>query len=121
MIFVKLLHVSTIVLSLGGFVVRGGWLWLRPDRLRQRWVKVVPHVVDTLLLASGVTLAVAYGWNPLEHSWLGAKVVALPLYILLGAIAFRATGWLGGVTYAAALGVFAYIITVAVTKQPFPL
>lgn len=92
-------------------------------RLQQRWVKVVPHVNDTVLLLSAITLAVLTHRNPLVETWLAAKIVGLLVYILLGFVAFRlgktrrtkVTAWI------LAQIVFAYIVAVALTKNPFVL
>jgi uncharacterized membrane protein SirB2 len=87
-------------------------------RLRARWVRVVPHVNDTVLLAAGVYLATFHGLP----AWIVAKIVALVAYILIGTVAIRA-GAAKPVRIAAwlvAQGVFAYIVAVAVTKNPLP-
>jgi uncharacterized membrane protein SirB2 len=86
-------------------------------------VKVVPHAVDTVLLASAIALAVMSRQYPLEAPWLTAKVIALILYIALGTIALkrgrtkrtRVAAWLF------AQVVFLYIALVAVTRDPLPL
>lgn len=89
-------------------------------RLRQRWVKIVPHVNDTVLLLSAVALAVLTHRNPFVEAWLAAKIIGLLLYIMLGFIAFRL-----GRTRQARVGawilaqiVFVYIVSVALTKNP---
>jgi uncharacterized membrane protein SirB2 len=80
-------------------------------------VRIVPHVVDTLLLASALWLAVQLG--SLE-SWLLAKIAALLVYIGLGTLALKRsrTRRVREVALAAALATFAYIVSAAVTKSP---
>ncbi len=92
-------------------------------RLQQRWVKVVPHVNDTVLLLSAITLAVLTHRNPLVETWLAAKIVGLLVYILLGFVAFRLgkTRRAKVTTWILAQIVFAYIVAVALTKNPFVL
>ena len=83
----------------------------------------MPHLVDTLLLASAVALAVMSHQYPLANGWLTAKVAGLLIYIGLGTVALkrgrtrrvRVTAWL------AAQAVFFYIVAVAITRQPLPL
>jgi len=89
--------------------------------LRLRWVRTVPHIVDTLLLASALTMAVWIGQYPFVQGWLTAKFVALVLYVGLGTVALR-MGKTKAVRAAffGALAVFAYIVSVAVTKQVVP-
>jgi uncharacterized membrane protein SirB2 len=75
----KALHVTSALASLTLFVTRGVWMVSAPERLRQQWVKVVPHVVDTVLLVSAIALVWQLGGLAVlrTQSWLVAKIVAL--------------------------------------------
>jgi uncharacterized membrane protein SirB2 len=118
----KDLHLACVVLSGGGFVLRGAWMMRGSPMLARRWVRVAPHLVDTALLASAIALAVMIGQYPLVHGWLTAKVLGLLAYIVLGTIALK-RGRTRGVRVAAfcgALLVFAYIVAVAITKSVVP-
>jgi uncharacterized membrane protein SirB2 len=118
----KQLHLTTIAITLTLFVLRGVWMMADSPRLQARWVRIVPHINDTLLLASGIGLAVLLQQYPLVHGWITAKVFALILYIVLGTVALkrgrtrgrRIAAWVG------ALLVFGYMVAVAVTHDPFP-
>lgn len=118
--FLKMVHVGSAVVSLGLFIVRGMWMMASPQLLDRRWVKIAPHVIDTVLLASAIALAVMIGHYPGTHDWLTAKVVGLVVYILLGSIALKRgrTRAVRVSTFFAALAVFGYIVTVAITKSP---
>ncbi len=118
----KYLHMSCAALSGGLFLLRGCWMLFQPARLQQRWVRVAPHIIDTALLASAVTLAVLSGQYPLAQGWLSAKVLALLLYIVLGTVALKRgkTRAVRAGAFAAALACFGYIVAVAVSKQPLP-
>ncbi len=104
------------------FFVRGVWLLRDSHGLRRRWVRIVPHMVDTLLLASAIALALMLRQYPFDTGWLTVKVLALLLYIGLGLVAFRfartrrmqCTAWL------LAQAVFIYIVAVALTRNPLP-
>lgn len=118
----KYLHVSCVVLSGAGFVLRGVWMLQGSPMLARRWVLVAPHVVDTVLLASAIALAVTIGQYPLAHAWLTAKVLGLIAYIVLGTVALK-RGRTPGIRLAAFFGallVFAYIVAVAMTKSVLP-
>lgn len=118
----KAVHVGCAALSLAGFVARGIGM-LRGAAWRQRrWVKIAPHVVDTLLLASAIGLALAVRQYPFMHGWLTAKLLALVGYIVLGSIALKygATKTVRLGAWLAALAVFGYIVAVAVTRQTIP-
>ena len=119
---IKNLHLATIALSLALFILRGAWMIAASPMLQARWVRIVPHVNDTLLLSSGIALAVLVQQYPLVHGWLTAKLLALILYIVLGTIALkrgktkaqRIAAWI------AALLVFGYMVVVAMAYDPFP-
>lgn len=119
---VKHVHLTTIGITLALFVLRGVWMMTGSARLQARWVRVVPHVNDTLLLASGLGLAVMLGQYPLVDGWLTAKFFGLLAYIVLGTVALK-RGRTKGVRVAAWIGallVFGYIVAVALAHDPFP-
>ena len=71
-------------------------------------------------LASAIALAILADQYPLRDAWLTAKVGGLVAYVVLGAVALK-RGRTRSVRLAAllaAMGVFGYIVSVAVTKQP---
>src|SRR5512134_2195210 len=113
----KQLHIACVVLSYAGFVVRGVWMMRDSPLLAARWVRIAPHVNDTLLLATAIALAVMSGQYPLQQGWLTAKVIALVLYIALGMVALRPgrTRARRVAAWIAAQLVFLYIVAVAVT------
>lgn len=118
----KHIHVTCAVISFALFFLRGIWSFNGSPIMRQRWVKVVPHAVDTLLLVSALALAFTIQQYPFVDAWLTAKFFGLVLYILLGTLALkygkmkavRVSAWL------AALAVFAYIVLVAKQHNPLP-
>jgi len=120
---IKGVHITCAALSYAGFVLRGIWMWLDSPLLRARPTRVLPHIVDTILLASAIYLAISIRQYPFEASWLTAKVLALVLYIGIGTVALRAgrTKRRRLAAWAAAQGVFLYIVLVAITKRPFVL
>lgn len=118
----KHLHVTCVVLSGLGFCLRGWWM-LRESPLRQhRLAKILPHIVDTLLLGSALTLAWWSGQYPFAQGWLTAKLCGLLAYILLGSMALKRgktrqsrAGYFG-----LALLAYTYIVSVALTRNPLP-
>lgn len=119
----KMIHVTSVAISYLLFSLRGVWMMQGSTALQQRWVKVTPHVVDTVLLTSAIALAIMIHQDPINNSWLSAKVAGLLLYIGLGMMALkygrtrkaRISAWI------AAQAVFLYIVLVAVTKNPLLL
>lgn len=118
----KIIHVSCAAASYLLFVTRGVWMMRKSDLLQQRWVRIVPHVIDTVLLASAIALTVILREYPLTHGWLTAKVSGLIVYIALGTAALKRGRTLRGrvAAWIAAQLVFMYIVAVAVTRNPMP-
>jgi uncharacterized membrane protein SirB2 len=116
---VKAIHVGAAAFSIALFALRGAWMLASPARLAQRWVRILPHVVDTVLLVSALWLAWQLGADG-TRGWLAAKIVALLVYIALGIVALRRgrTRGVRIVAFFAALATFGYIVSVAVTKSP---
>jgi uncharacterized membrane protein SirB2 len=116
----KDVHVTAVATSLSLFVLRAIWRMRDSARLQERWVRVVPHIVDTVLLASAIGLAIMLENYPGTHAWLTAKVVGLIVYIVVGSIAIKRgrTPTVRMAAFAGALLVFGYIVAVAITKSP---
>ena len=118
--WLKLLHVSCALLSVSGFTLRGYWM-MTDNPLRQlRLARVLPHIIDTLLLASAVGMLVIWQTGPQQLPWLIAKIAGLLLYIVLGMVALRFGGTrrIRVASFALALLSAGYIIAVAYTKAP---
>lgn len=116
---IKLIHQCAVTLSIGGFAAR--WLGVLAGAAwaRGRIARSLPHAVDTVLLASAVTLAWTIGLNPLDAPWLMAKIIALLVYIGLGKVALRPASTRGTCMAAGALALATtgYIVSVALAKQ----
>lgn len=117
---IKHLHVACVALSGLGFLLRGLWMLLDSPWLLHRLTRIVPHVVDTMLLASAIALAFWSGQYPPVSDWVSAKVVGLLLYIVLGAVALRRGKTRGqrAVAFVLACLCFAWIVSVALTRNP---
>ena len=121
-VLVKHVHVASVAISLTGFFLRGLLMLGGSPLLQARFVRIAPHVVDTLLLASALWLAWMMRQYPFVHGWLTAKVLGLLAYIVLGSIALRRgrTSTVRTVAFAGALLAAAYVVAVALTKDPLP-
>jgi uncharacterized membrane protein SirB2 len=115
----KMIHFGSVLLSYSLFFLRGIWMIQESASLQRRWVKILPHVIDTVLLSSAIALAVMIQQNPLHDAWLTAKVTGLLIYIGLGMVALR-YGKTQGIkigAWIAAQCTFVYIVLVALTKS----
>lgn len=117
---IKYIHVTAVVLSVTGFFLRGLLMMRDSPWLGARWIKVVPHINDTILLAAALALAFLSGQYPFVAGWVTAKIFGVIAYIILGALALRQAStrqarigcWL------ASLAVFCWIVSVALTRHP---
>jgi uncharacterized membrane protein SirB2 len=118
----KHFHMGCAALSGTLFLLRGRWMLRASPMLQQTWVRIAPHVIDTLLLASAIGLVVWSHQYPGQQPWLSAKLLALVGYIVLGTIALKRGRTKGQrqAAFVAALALFLYIVAVAATKQPLP-
>ena len=116
------LHLLTIMLSGAGFLLRGFWMMTDSKILHARPVKIFPHINDTILLVSGITLVVLLGLYPWQQPWLMAKIIALLVYILLGTVALKRgkTKNQKIMAWFLAIAVFVYMVFVAKAHNPVP-
>jgi uncharacterized membrane protein SirB2 len=119
----KYLHVATVIVSYGLFFVRGTWMLSDSPMLTRRWVRIVPHVNDTVLLVAAIWLTTIIRQYPGSSAWLTAKVAGLIVYILIGMVALRRgpTKPVRAVAWVAAQLVFFYIVAVALTRDANPM
>lgn len=118
----KTVHVTCVAASYALFFARGVWMMRESALLLRRWVKILPHLIDTALLLSAIWMAVMIRQYPFVNAWLTAKLLGLVVYIGLGMVALkrgrarrtRIAAWV------AAQAVFFYIVAVALTRNPLP-
>jgi len=120
------IHALAVLLSLTGFVIRGIWMMRDSAKLKARWVKITPHIVDTVLLLSALGAAWLLFWRHGNHpDFLTIKIVGLIGYIILGLIAMRLgkTKAVRASAWVLAIILFLYVATVGVAHthpQLFP-
>ncbi|OZY84865.1 regulator SirB [Cellvibrio mixtus] len=118
-IALKHLHLTFVALALLIFFIRGVLLFIHSPLLNKKLLKIAPHIINTIMLVSGILLAVSLGMKPGEHPWLMAKLIGLVVFIILGVGAFKVRNvLLQKILWVDALVVFAYIVSVAITKSP---
>lgn len=119
----KYLHIATVVVSYCLFFVRGIWMLADSPVLARRWVRIVPHVNDTVLLIAAIWLTTIIRQYPGTSAWLTAKVMGLIVYILVGMVAIRhgPTKPIRAAAWVAAQLVFFYIVAIALTHDAHPI
>lgn len=119
-ILVKYVHVISVALSVSGFFLRGLLMMRDSPLLAARWIRVLPHINDTVLLIAALALAWMSGQYPFIADWVTAKIFGVIAYIILGALALRdgASRRIRISCWLASLAVFGWIVSVALTRRP---
>lgn len=119
-VLLKHLHVTFVAISLAGFFIRGIFMMKDSPLLQAKLTKILPHVIDTILLVSAISLAISLKFKPGDNPWIMAKIAALVIYIVLGTLAIKPifAKKLRIAFWGSALVVYFYIISVAFTKSP---
>jgi uncharacterized membrane protein SirB2 len=117
-LLLKNLHIALALFSGIGFGLRGYLRLVLNRPLLNPMVRIGPHVIDTLLLFSGIALWVQMGYSLM--SWFGVKLALVLLYIGLGIGAFRQSSrGTAVILYLLALGVFISVAAIALHKPSF--
>jgi len=115
----KHIHMTVAVISIALFTLRFIWTLMSSAQLDKKWVKVLPHIIDTVLLGLGIAMAVQLSINPFEQLWLAEKILAVFAYIFTGYYTlkiarnrvFQILGYLG------AMGWVMLAVCIAMTKE----
>lgn len=118
----KHLHITCAVISFVGFFIRGIGKLRHAAFMEARWIKIAPHIVDTLLLLSAIALVMITQQYPGEAAWINAKIAALIVYIGLGMVVIKAkvSDRTRLIAWLAALATFVYLLAVAKAHNPLP-
>lgn len=120
---IKNLHLLTVAVTISLFLLRFYWQRVGSALLQRRWVRILPHINDTLLLLSGASLVMMthfYPFSP-QGSWLTEKLLGVIIYIALGSVALSRrprsdrTRW---IAFIVALIALVTIIKLALSKMP---
>jgi uncharacterized membrane protein SirB2 len=117
----KQLHVALALLTAISFCLRAFWMLRRSPHLHAPWWRWLPHVVDTLLFATGLMMAIGLSISPFSRPWLAVKLLAIVVYIVIGSIALKRGRTRGArvVALVASLLVLVYIFAVAWRHDPW--
>jgi len=117
---IKAVHIAMVMASGLLFALRGvgvlaGMRW--PMRLP---VKLLSYTVDTTLLTAALMLFTILPHAVFSNGWLATKLALLVVYIGLGTFALKRgrTPRTRAISYVAALGVFAFIVSIARAHHP---
>ena len=119
--FIKIIHMSFAMISVLGFLARGILRINESPVVNRKLVRVLPHVIDTVLLTSAITLVIMSGQYPWVAPWVSAKILGLVVYIGLGVVVMRTakTRQTRIVAFGLALLTAGYVFMIASTKTIF--
>jgi uncharacterized membrane protein SirB2 len=117
---IKFVHVLCVVLSGSLFAVRGAMMLAGSRFTNHALLRYASVAIDTTLLTAALMLVSILHQYPFVHAWLTVKVLLLVVYIELGVFALRRgrTPRIRAACFAAAIGVFLFMISVAWTHNP---
>lgn len=115
----KHLHMTLALISISLFTLRFFWTLTASKQLDKKWVKITPHIIDTLLFTIGLAMMFKLALNPFEQLWLGEKLIAIAAYIFTGYYTLKVArnrvmqvfGYLG------AVGWFMLVARLAMSKE----
>lgn len=124
-LMIKNFHMITVTISVLLLCFRYVLMLKDSPLLQQKWLKIIPHTVDTFLLLSGLYLIHLTRFIPFTPSapWLTEKLICVFVYIVLGFFALKygqnktirtfafigALGWIATAGYLAVLKVPLFI------------
>ncbi|MFH0257202.1 SirB2 family protein [Vibrio rumoiensis] len=118
----KHVHLLAIALSVLFLTVRYILMMMDSPLLNKKFFKVTPHIVDTVLLTSGIALIFITGFIPFTAAgaWLTEKITCVLVYIALGFVALKLGRGkvIRTVAFFGALGWLYWAAHLAMTKVP---
>ncbi|WP_111641315.1 SirB2 family protein [Marinimicrobium alkaliphilum] len=116
----KHLHVTLALISIVFFLVRFGAREAGAGFVHTKPIRIAPHVIDTLLLVTGFTLAGMMRFSPGDHPWLMGKLILIVVYIGFGIAAMKSGSFGKRMIFALlALSTFITIMVLAFLKPYF--
>ena len=116
---IKLIHLIFILTSLASFIARIALSVFKPGILKNKIIKIAPHIIDTVLLVSGITLVIQGNWLDGEFDWILSKLILLLIYIILGVMAMRFSDYKRWLAFTGAIMCYIFIFLIAITKNGF--
>jgi uncharacterized membrane protein SirB2 len=118
---IKTIHITLVSLSFMLFFIRGTMMLVKNPLYRHQLFKIIPPIVDTFLLGTGVTLMIMIQQYPHEQSWLAVKLTALIAYVVLGVIALNRINNYKAQVLSFILAVLTILFMVSVARSHNPL
>ena len=114
----KTIHMCCALISFTGFLFRAYLMVIDSKWLSHKLVLVTPHIVDTVFLLSGFSMAFILNMGLFAQGWLTMKIFLLMFYLFFVGIALNRgkTKRVRIIAFFLAIFTFGYIVGIAVNK-----
>ncbi|MEN8771160.1 MAG: SirB2 family protein [Glaciecola sp.] len=85
----KHLHLTAIALSLLFLILQVATHLMDSKMKEAKWLKVLPHIINTVLIITAIGLCVTLAQYPFVHDWVTSKLIGLVAYVLLAVVAVK--------------------------------
>lgn len=113
----KHIHLLLVLLVVGVFLYRVYLAERKPELLDQKWLKLAPHGLASILLLSGIALTLQGGWLDMAYGWIVAKLILMLGFIALGLLTLKSQGKQRWQAFGGSLLVLFLIVKIAAAKQ----
>lgn len=110
-------------ISVALFTFRFALLMTNPEKLKQKWLKITPHIIDTLLFVIGIVMMVKLSLYPGQVDWMSEKLLAVVAYIFTGfyTLKYARNNTMRVIGFLGAIGWVCLVAHIAMSKQTFLL
>ncbi len=115
---IKTIHMCCALISFTGFLFRSYLMFIESKWLNHKLILVTPHIIDTVFLLSGFSMAFLLNIGLFAQGWLTMKIFLLMFYLLFVGIALSRGGtkYVRVTAFFLAIFTFVYIVGIAVNK-----
>ena len=115
---IKTIHMCCALISFTGFLFRSYLMFVESKWLNHKLILVTPHIIDTVFLFSGFSMAFLLNIGLFAQGWLTMKIFLLMFYLLFVGIALSRGGtkYVRVIAFFLAIFTFVYIVGIAVNK-----
>ena len=119
----KYIHIVFVAASFALFFIRGLWAMRAYPPAQEKWVRILPHAVDGILLLSAVGMLLGGTGTLWAGNWLAVKIGLVAIYVVLSIVALRLLNhtMLRMIAWVLALATFLFATSVAVLHNPLGL
>ena len=118
--FVKFIHVFFAAAIFAGYVLRLVWMISDNPRPPQGWIRAIPWVADSILLATGIWMLFKIAHLPGVEVWMIGKILLVIVFGCLTVVTlyFIKSQPLRVLTWIGALVIYLQMVVISIIKDP---